>query len=953
MSETAIIRKVDILILGGSSAAVAAALAAHKAGASVFLAAPRNYLGEDICGGLQLHLDADCGDHELINALQIEKANPRELKLVLEDALVKQHVDFIFGSYPVAALHDSDGNINGAIIANRAGRQAIQAKTIIDATARALFARLADAPFKSFEAQTINYRRRMIARADKQVSNWNKIEGALQSISKDDEQIELALYERSDVYELGNASVHSLVHLEQHSYQQSWVPESAVFSEDSIYVLNDRLTATTANDLQALNHESMTSLNNRCYVLSPYADISDELAQTLLKPGYLIPAADALGKHVAAQVKDIASSALSSSSCKDAGAQENLRYRNNGLRPVDSGLEQFNEQELSLPSLGHVDVAVVGGGTGGAPAGIAAARKGAKTVILEFQSHLGGVGTVGQISVYYYGNRIGFTSEIDAGVFGMGDDPQFKQDSGRWAPNWKQAWYHQAATESGADIWYQTTVYGVQMTGDRVTGVLVAGPFGHGLVTCGAVVDATGAAEVAANAGAPVRVINDEHIAVQGTGLSPISPIKTYNNTDHNFIDDEDMVDVTTSMVAAKYKLEDEFDICQLVNSRERQQIVGEWEVSPLDILCDRQFPDTVCRAYSNFDSHGFTIHPLFMIKSPDKKAMYANVPYRALIPQEIDGVLVTGLGVSAHRDSLPLIRMQPDVQNQGYAAGYAAAMSAQQQCGIRDISIKHLQAHLIEKECLETHQLMANDNFPLGDDVLAFMVNEEWDTYRGISVMLAHIDRCKPLIKEAFEASSDEEQRLRYAHILAMLGQDDYVQSLIDYVKNNEWDDGWNYKGMGQFGYSLSRMDTYFVALSKSADQNAVAIIKDKIESLALPCDFSHARGLAIAAAEFQARGIDLSSWIPALQKMLAHEDMSGFAQTDVDAVLAALTPNYCENDVRNRSLREIVLARALWICGDREALTQDTLAAYAQDMRGHFARHAQALLAKAPAYA
>ena len=46
------------------------------------------------------------------------------------------------------------------------------------------------------------------------------------------------------------------------------------------------------------------------------------------------------------------------------------------------------------------------------------------------------------------------------------------------------------------------------------------------------------------------------------------------------------------------------------------------------------------------------------------------SVPYRALLPAGLDGILVTGLGASAHRDAMPVIRMQPDIQNGGYA-GY------------------------------------------------------------------------------------------------------------------------------------------------------------------------------------------------------------------------------------------------------------------------------------------
>ena len=47
---------VDLVVVGGSTHAVAAAAAAAHDGATVFLAAPRPYLGEDLCATLRLSL---------------------------------------------------------------------------------------------------------------------------------------------------------------------------------------------------------------------------------------------------------------------------------------------------------------------------------------------------------------------------------------------------------------------------------------------------------------------------------------------------------------------------------------------------------------------------------------------------------------------------------------------------------------------------------------------------------------------------------------------------------------------------------------------------------------------------------------------------------------------------------------------------------------------------------
>ena len=47
-----------------------------------------------------------------------------------------------------------------------------------------------------------------------------------------------------------------------------------------------------------------------------------------------------------------------------------------------------------------------------------------------------------------------------------------------------------------------------------------------------------------------------------------------------------------------------------------------------------------------------------------------------------------------------------------------------------------------------------------------------------------------------------------------------------------------------------------------------------------------------------------------------------------------------------RERSLRELILARVLYRCGDSDGLGYEILTEYTEDLRGHFARHADAIL-------
>ncbi|MFV1994717.1 MAG: hypothetical protein ACC661_04720, partial [Verrucomicrobiales bacterium] len=51
-------------------------------------------------------------------------------------------------------------------------------------------------------------------------------------------------------------------------------------------------------------------------------------------------------------------------------------------------------------------------------------------------------------------------------------------------------------------------------------------------------------------------------------------------------------------------------------------------------------------------------------------------------------------------------------------------------------------------------------------------------------------------------------------------------------------------------------------------------------------------------------------------------------------------------DNSTRNNSLRELILARALYRCGDFKGTAEGILKAYAADFRGHYATHAKSIL-------
>ncbi|MGE5426704.1 MAG: FAD-dependent oxidoreductase, partial [Methylococcaceae bacterium] len=150
--------EVDVLIVGGSTAGVAAAVAASKQGAKVFLTAQETYLGEDICANFR------CWNGDQSTELGKKlfgggQPTPMHVKRSLDQELIAHNIGFMYSTYVTELVIDSTGEPSGVVIANRSGRQAIIAKTIIDATPRAMVTRMSKAHFSDFPSgkHTFNF----------------------------------------------------------------------------------------------------------------------------------------------------------------------------------------------------------------------------------------------------------------------------------------------------------------------------------------------------------------------------------------------------------------------------------------------------------------------------------------------------------------------------------------------------------------------------------------------------------------------------------------------------------------------------------------------------------------------------------------------------------------------------------------------------------------------------
>lgn len=206
------------------------------------------------------------------------------------------------------------------------------------------------------------------------------------------------------------------------------------------------------------------------------------------------------------------------------------------------------EIQIQVKEYGHVDVLVCGGGTAGVVAAIAAAREGAKTLLIERTFTIGGMLTMGDAGITkftehcknvdtYKREVLDVLAEKPEKVQVVGGIPREYVDrmikGGTALGTHGQAGSYvftdrceaqltllDMLEEAGVEVLYDTRVCMVQMEEKQITGVIVCNKDGFSRITADRVIDATGDADVAALAGVPYNNgATEEDVAERGAAF--------------------------------------------------------------------------------------------------------------------------------------------------------------------------------------------------------------------------------------------------------------------------------------------------------------------------------------------------------------------------------------------------------------------------------------------------
>lgn len=421
------------------------------------------------------------------------------------------------------------------------------------------------------------------------------------------------------------------------------------------------------------------------------------------------------------------------------------------------------EAPRRTPVAAEVDVLVAGGGPAGIAAALAAAQAGAKVLILERHGMLGGTWTAGLLNPLFDHRGKGFiVAGLIARLQRAGawqawkwtrvfDVEIMKLELERWCD------------EAGIAYWYHCPVVDAVLDGNRVIGALVEGRSGREAVLAKAVIDASGDGELAARAGAAHLVGRDGDGLCQPStlmfeidGLAPgwvqHDSQSLYDALQEGFarageaswlpfgrvnyapwvinlprpggaavqfthiygVDARDTRSVSRAIADARAMAHRACAALRRTTGlagiritasapalgvREGRRILGGHVLDLDDLREGRRHADAVTFGEFPVDVHDPA--PGSGSASGHEAPMRPyEIPYRCLVPRDLDGLLVAGRCISGSHGAHASYRVTGTCMGMGQGAGIAAAWAATTGCQLRDIPGNALRRRLEDLGC-------------------------------------------------------------------------------------------------------------------------------------------------------------------------------------------------------------------------------------------------------------
>jgi len=365
-------------------------------------------------------------------------------------------------------------------------------------------------------------------------------------------------------------------------------------------------------------------------------------------------------------------------------------------------MKSMVEKEKKIPVSGAYDVVVVGGGIAGVAAAAAASRNGAKTCLIEKEYGLGGLATLGNVIIYLplcdgMGNQVikglgeellklsikdGYDEIPDCWKKRNGDKKERSEKRYRvdFNPMSYMLELEEFICKNGVKLYYDTRLCSVIKDQGLIKGLIVENKGGRSVIACGAVVDASGDADVCFHAGEKTVSLNTNVRAgwfyyFDGKKVQ-LKPFTKWYNADGSFRSESgrafsgtDADDVTDFVLETRKMLKKEL----ISLKKENPKIDPLFMTSIPAMRMTRRLRGKI-ELEESHDKHYFD-DCVGMTGDWRKNGPVFYIPLRALAAVKTGNLITAGRCISAKGEGWDTMRVIPTCAVTGEAAGAASAM--------------------------------------------------------------------------------------------------------------------------------------------------------------------------------------------------------------------------------------------------------------------------------------
>jgi len=405
----------------------------------------------------------------------------------------------------------------------------------------------------------------------------------------------------------------------------------------------------------------------------------------------------------------------------------------------------------------HWDIIVVGGGPGGIPASVAAARNGARVLLVERYGFLGGMATsalVHPFMKYKAGETVltrglfeEFVNRLIANQAMLADRQHFDSEPMKWLLD-------RFVLDSQVDLLLHTQAVGVLRERKKIKAVRIFHKGGFEDISAEIFIDSTGDGDLAAWSGAIVEIGREGDHQCQPMTLNfrmanvDINAMPTGSEINRLFDEAKargevtnprenvlkfltvhpDVIHFNTTRVIGKSVLDGwEFTEAEIegrrqvtemvgflkkyvkgfensylmqmgtqIGVRESRRVIGKYVLTADDVLSARHFNDGIACASYPIDIHNPTGTGTDIRQL--KEGTYYTIPYRCLLPVGVDNLLIASRCISATHEAHSSLRIMPVVWSIGEAAGTAASLCLKSQITPTELEAAQLRQKLLQQ---------------------------------------------------------------------------------------------------------------------------------------------------------------------------------------------------------------------------------------------------------------